>query len=259
MSDPSFSIVTPSYNQAEFVRDTVESVLSQPPDISVEYQVRDNQSTDGTAAVLAPFQTRLRVVSMPDKGQADAINSGWHASTGQWLAWLNADDLYEPDAFARVARAASANPDARWIVGLFRIADRSGKPIGTLHAGYKNFLLQRYSYPLLLSENIIPQMSVFIRRDLWEEAGDLRTDDHLAFDYEYWLRLGRICDPLIVPECLSVFRYYRGTKTESNLKTQFSRELAYAREFAHNARWPIWLHQINYYKTLLLYDLVKRF
>jgi hypothetical protein len=102
-------------------------------------------------------------------------------------------------------------------------------------------------------------MSVFIRRDLWEEVGDLRTDDHFAFDYDYWLRLGRVCSPLVIPECLSAFRYYRGTKTAENLKTQFTRELVYARQHASAHPWAYRLHRLNFGKTLLLYDLVKRF
>jgi glycosyltransferase involved in cell wall biosynthesis len=255
---PQFSIVTPSFNQGEFIRETIESVLGQSSARNVEYEIRDNESTDGTAAVLADYADRARVVRERDAGQADAINKGWHASSGRWLAWLNADDLYEPGALEAVAAAAETHPDARWIVGEFRIVDRAGKPIGRLHSGYKNFLLRRYSFPLLVSENIVPQMSVFIRRDLWEEAGDLRTDDHLAFDYEYWLRLGRLCDPLVVRRCLSVFRYYRGTKTAANLKVQFGRELEYANLYASRLRWAYWLHHFNRVKTVALYDLVKR-
>lgn len=258
MTPPDFSIVTPSFNQAEFIGATVESVLSQERAGLVEYEVRDNESTDATAAVVSAYDGRLKFTRERDAGQADAINKGWHASSGKWLAWLNADDLYEPGALEAVAQAAAAHPDARWIVGEFRIVDRSGRPIGGLHAGYKNFFLRRYSFPLLLSENIVPQMSVFIRRDLWKEVGDLRTDDHLAFDYEYWLRLGRVCDPLVIPECLSVFRYYRGTKTAENLKVQFGRELEYATRNADHRWWPLWLHRVNYWKTVLLYDLVKR-
>jgi glycosyltransferase involved in cell wall biosynthesis len=258
MKNPLFSIVTPSFNQAEFLSLTIESALAQASAVSIEYEVRDNESTDATSEVLSEYSARIRVRREPDAGQADAINKGWQASSGAWLAWLNADDLYEPGALKMVADAVQRNPAARWVVGGFRIIDRIGRPIGGVHSGYKNFFLRRYSYSRLLSENIIPQMSVFIRRDLWEEAGDLRIDDHLAFDYEYWLRLGQLCDPLVLPQCLSVFRYYRGTKTAENLKLQFGRELEYARQYAGGRRWPILLHSINYWKTLLFYDLVKR-
>jgi glycosyltransferase involved in cell wall biosynthesis len=257
-ASPLFAIITPSFNQGEFIRATLESVLSQSTNHTVEYEVRDNESTDSTAGILTEYSDRVGIVREKDAGQADAINRGWHSSSGRWLAWLNADDLYEPGALQRVAAAAEAVPEARWIVGFFRIIDRGGKPIGGLHARYKNFLLRRYTFPLLVSENIIPQMSVFIRRDLWEEVGDLRTDDHLAFDYDYWLRLGRVCNPLVVPECVSAFRYYRGTKTAENLKTQFTRELGYARQHAAAHPWAYRLHRLNFGKTLLFYDLVKR-
>lgn len=258
-SYPFYSIVTPSFNQSEFIGATVDSVLAQQTNHPVEYVIHDNESTDNTHSILASYADGVKLHREKDHGQADAINRGWHASTGRWLAWLNADDLYEPGALAAVAEAAESNPDARWIVGEFRIIDRTGQPIGRLHSSYKNFLLRHYSFPLLASENIIPQMSVFIRRDLWEEVGDLRTDDQLAFDYEYWLRLGKICDPLILPLCLSAFRYYRGTKTASNLRVQFTRELEYARKHAPSHSCALLLHQVNYWKTLLLYDLVKRF
>jgi glycosyltransferase involved in cell wall biosynthesis len=256
-SGPLFSIVTPSYNQGRFIRQTLHSVAAQRG-ASFEHIVRDNLSTDATAAALEEYRGKIIVAREKDNGQADAINRGWREARGQWLAWLNADDVLEPDALAAVAQAARENPDARWIVGRFRIINADGKPIGKLHSGYKNFLLRWYSYNLLLSENIIPQMSVFIRRDLWQEVGELRTDDPLAFDYEYWLRLGKIAAPLIVPQVLSAFRYYPGTKTATSLREQFGCGLRYARQYAGDKRWPVWLHTVNYYKTVLLYDLVKK-
>jgi glycosyltransferase involved in cell wall biosynthesis len=258
MKNPLFSIVTPSFNQAEFLSRTIESVLAQSPEIRVEYEIRDNESTDATPQVLREYRNQIRIRREKDAGQADAINKGWQASSGDWLAWLNADDFYETGALQCVANAVAKNPNARWVVGGFRIVDRIGRPIGAIHSGYKNFFLRHYSYSLLLSENIIPQMSVFIRRDLWEEVGLLRIDDHLAFDYEYWLRLGRVCDPLVIPQPLSYFRYYRGTKTAENLKSQFARELEYARKFIGPKWWLLWLHRAHYWKTLLLYDVVKR-
>lgn len=259
MPKPVFSIVTPSFNQGEFIRRTISSVLCQQGEFRIEYEVRDNNSTDGTAEVLEEFRDRIGVVRQKDAGQADAINQSWRSSSGDWLAWLNADDTYEPGALAAVTHAIAAHPDARWIIGFFRIINADDRPIGRLHAWYKNLLLSNYSYGLLLSENIIPQMSVFIRRDLWAEVGELRIDDHLTFDYEYWLRLGAVCDPVIVRQCLSAFRYYPTTKTASNLRTQFTRELAYAKEYAGRRRWPYWLHIFNFWKTVGLYDLVKRF
>jgi glycosyltransferase involved in cell wall biosynthesis len=259
---PGFSIITPSYNQGEFIAQTIESVLTQNatmPGIEIEYVIRDNMSSDTTAEVAARYEGRLRLLRERDNGQADAINKGWQQTRGRWLAWLNADDFYEPGALASVWAAAETNPDARWIVAPFRIVDKAGKPVGKIHSRYKNALLRNYSYNLLLSENIIPQMSVFIRRDLMEEAGPLLTNDPLAFDYEYWLRLGKICDPVIVNQSLSVFRYHAASKTAQGLRDQFARELAYARRYATGTQWPIWLHQVNYYKTIWFYDLVKRF
>lgn len=257
---PLFTIVTPSFNQARYVGETIASVLAQNGD-DIEHLVLDNHSTDGTASVLEPFarDPRVTIITESDHGQADAINRGWQRARGRWLAWLNSDDLYEPGALQHVREAIAAHPDARWIVGGFRIINAQGQRVGWLHSAYKNALLRHYSYPLLLSENIIPQMSVFIREDLWREAGPLRVDDPTTFDYEYWLRLGQIAAPHIIREPLSVFRYHDESKTGRNLRVQFQRELAYAHAFAGDRRWPILLHQINFYKTMLLYEWVKRF
>lgn len=258
--NPLFTIVTPSFNQARYIGETIASVLAQEGD-DIEHLVLDNHSTDGTAAVLEPFAAdpRVSITVERDNGQADAINKGWSRARGRWLAWLNSDDRYEPGALQRVRAAIAANPEARWIVGGFRIVNADGRRVGWLHSTYKNALLRHYSYPLLLSENIIPQMSVFIRDDLWREAGPLRTDDPTTFDYEYWLRLGKLAAPQLIPDTLSVFRYHDESKTGRNLRPQFERELAYARAFAGDRRWPILLHQINFYKTMLFYEWVKRF
>jgi glycosyltransferase involved in cell wall biosynthesis len=261
MATLTLSVVTPSYCKARFLRAAASSVLGQvAPEIVLDYHILDNLSDDGTAEVLQDLPARaVRITIAPDRGQADAINRGFASASGDWLAWLNADDLYEPGALAAVAAAARAHPEARWIVGAFRIINAAGRPVGALHRCYKNFLLRHYSYPLLLSENIIPQMSVFIRRDLFEEAGPLLTDDPLAFDYEYWLRLGALAPPLVLGEVLSVFRYHAASITARNVKAQFARELEYALQYAGPRRWPVWLHRLNYWKTVLLYDLVKRF
>lgn len=258
---PFFSIVTPSYNQARYLPETLASVRAQQG-AGFEHLIFDNNSTDGTDVLLKEYaaaNSGVTVTVGPDAGQADAINKGWQRSRGEWLAWLNADDLYEPGALARVRAEIETHPEARWIVGEFRIINEAGCRVGWLHSAYKNALLKRYSYNLLLSENIIPQMSVFIRADLWKEAGPLRVDDPTTFDYEYWLRLGKLARPHVISQTLSVFRYHENSKTGLNLKAQFSRELDYAREHAGGARWPILLHRLNFHKTLLFYRLVKRF
>lgn len=261
---PLFSIVTPSFNQARYLPETISSLRAQEG-VDFEHLVLDNCSTDGSADILREYAKtpRVSVIIEPDSGQADAINKGWKQSCGRWLAWLNADDLYEPGALLRVKREIEAHPEARWMIGEFRIINESGQRVGRLHSAYKNALLRHYSYHLLLSENIIPQMSVFIREDLWREAGLVDTVNPLMFDYEYWLRLGKLAPPHIIPEVLSVFRYHSGSITGRNFRTQFAHELEcaqrYARQIPDMPRWPLILHRINYYKTIWFYDLVKRF
>src|SRR5688500_6712732 len=114
--EPLVSIVTPSFNHARFIEATIESVLSQDYP-RIDYLVMDGGSTDGTLDVLRRFEGRLRWVSGPDGGQAAAINDGFRCTSGEILAWLNSDDLYEPGAVSAAVRAFEERPHAGLVYG----------------------------------------------------------------------------------------------------------------------------------------------
>src|SRR5262249_45945988 len=117
------SLVTPSYNQAPFIRRTIDSVLAQRGDFELDYKVIDGRSTDGTLEILKSYGDRLAWISEPDRGQVDAINRGLRGVTGDIVGWLNSDDVLLPDALARVADAFARNPDAEWLHGRCVIID----------------------------------------------------------------------------------------------------------------------------------------
>ena len=101
MKLPKISIVTPSFNQAKFIRATIDSVLSQDyPDL--EYFIIDGGSTDGTTEILKSYGQKIKWISEKDKGQTDAINKGLKLSEGELLAYLNSDDIYLPGALKKV-------------------------------------------------------------------------------------------------------------------------------------------------------------
>src|SRR5208283_1258809 len=126
---PLVSIVTPCRNAARFIGETVRSVLDQDyPD--VEYLIMDGASTDGTLDVLAPYRTRLGVVSAPDHGQADAVNRGFAQTCGAIFAFLNADDLYHAGAIRAAVEAFATHPEAAAVYGEARYIDESGRPVG---------------------------------------------------------------------------------------------------------------------------------
>lgn len=208
---PLVTIVTPCYNAAAFLEDTIRSVLAQTYP-HFEYIIMDGGSTDTTAQIVARYQQdpRLTFISEPDKGQTDAVNKGWRRANGEILTWLNADDVYEPDTVAQAVAALNDHPDAMWIYGTEVPVDRDGKPTPFRHAAIP------WDYERLLNHNCyITQPTVFLRRAVWETFGELDADIHFGMDYEYWLRIGRRFAGHHAPQVRVIVKRYRETKTVS--------------------------------------------
>ena len=224
MSRPRISIVTPSLNQAAFLQRTVESVLAQRGDFDLEYLVLDGGSTDGSVEILRRYQGRLQYEVEKDEGQADAVNKGLRAVTGDVIAWVNSDDLLYPGALARVADAFGAHPEAAWLHGGCEIVDEHDRPIRRWVTAYKDFRCRHYSRRALLVENFVSQMTVFWRRSAMERIGYLDASLRYSFDYEYWLRLSALGDPLYLPDRLAAFRWYTSSKSGANFERQFAED-----------------------------------
>ena len=122
---PSLSVITPSYNQAEFLERTIASVLSQDYP-ALEYLVMDGGSTDGSVAILERHAAagKLRFVSQRDAGQSDAVNQGFRRTSGDIIGWVNSDDLYAPGALRAVGEYFAAHPEVEWLFGRCPIVDR---------------------------------------------------------------------------------------------------------------------------------------
>lgn len=227
MTDPlRITVVTPSLDQAAFAERAVRSVLEQEGDFDLEYLVFDGGSTDGTVDVLRRYEGRLSLVVEPDTGQANAINKGLRAATGDVVGWLNSDDLLYPGALAAVADAFRTRPDLVWLHGGCEIIDEADRPIRRWVTAYKDFRCRRYSRRALLVENFVSQMTVFWRRSAMERIGWLDESMRLSFDYEYWLRLSALGDPLYLPQCLAAFRWYETSKSGSSFERQFREDRA---------------------------------
>ena len=241
---PKISIITPSYNQAPFIERTIKSVLDQNyPDL--EYLVIDGRSTDGTVDILRRYEHRLKWISEKDEGQADAINKGSNSSTGDIIAYLNSDDVYEQGALLRVAEYFAAHPKAMWLTGKCRIIDEHDRAIRGMITAYKNFLLRHYSYGMLLVTNPISQPATFWRRGLVQEFGLFDKNEHLVMDYEYWLRIGRRYHPAILDGYLARFRVHGRAKTVSTNFSNFKQELAVSKKYSRS-RIVRMLHYANY-------------
>ena len=255
---PKISIITPSYNQAEFIERTIQSVLDQNyPDL--EYIIMDGGSTDGTVEILKKYDGKITWRSEKDNGQSDAINKGLEMAVGDIVAYLNSDDTYEPGALEKVAEFFQKNPDKKWVYGKCKIINENDVEIRKPITWYKNFLLKKFSFAKLLSENFISQPATFWKRELLNEIGYFNENEHFCMDYEYWLRIGQKYPAGVISEYLANFRYYQNSKSGSVNKKQFQDELRIAKKYGQGKILPILLHTINYYKIVFIYSCLNLF
>ncbi|HZN13806.1 MAG TPA: glycosyltransferase family 2 protein [Acidimicrobiales bacterium] len=244
-TEPLVSIVTPSLNQGRFIRETIESVLAQTY-ASIEYVVLDAGSTDETHDVLASYGDKVRWKVAADKGQADAINNGWQReTTGSILAWLNADDLLEPDAVAQAVAALTARPDAAGVYGdaveFFEDGTEYRAPVVAPFNLWR--LINIFDY--------IVQPATFLRRAAVEEAGWLDDSLHYGMDWDLFIRLG-VKRPLVyVPKTFARARIHAAAKTRTGGRTRF-RELArIIRRYAPKRRPPAyWYYASETYRSM---------
>ncbi len=203
------SVVTPCYNSAATIQATIESVIAQTHP-QIEYIIMDGGSTDETVAIAQQYGTKLTLISEPDRGQTDAINKGWRRARGDVLAWLNADDQYQPDTVEAALRYFEAHPDAQWLYGSAQSITEDGQPFQ-----YRNYR-DDWDYDTLLKVgSFVNQPSVFLRRQVIEEFGYLDESLHFGMDYEYWLRIGRKYPAHYVPAVKVQIIRASTTKTES--------------------------------------------
>jgi glycosyltransferase involved in cell wall biosynthesis len=210
------SIITPSFNQADYLDETICSVLDQGyPD--VEYIVVDGASTDGSVGIIKEHSERLTWwVSEMDAGQADAINKGFARATGEIVAWLNSDDVYMPDTLAKVAELFAANPDAGIIYGDVLSIDGDGNPINVQR-------FSQYRIEDLMAFRIISQPGIFMRRSVLEQAGYLDEDYHFLLDHHLWLRMAQLAPMVYSPQILAKARYHADAKNIAHAE-RFGRE-----------------------------------
>lgn len=228
------SIVTPSFNQARFIRATIDSVLGQEGDFELEYRVLDGGSTDGTLDILKSYGSRLDWKSEPDKGQVDAINKGLRGLSGDVVAWINSDDVLLPGALARVAGAFREHPDAEWLHGRCVIIDEHDRTVRRWVSAYKHFRSRHHTFENLLTENYVSQMTAFWRRTVHDEVGYLDPNVRLAFDYDFFLRLARRGNPVYLEDALACFRWYAESKSGGGFVAQMRETNELARRYRSN-------------------------
>ncbi len=210
------SIVTPSYDQAAYLEQTLRSVLEQGY-ADLEYMVVDGGSTDGSVEIIRRYADRLAWwASEKDSGQAEAINKGLQKARGEIVAWLNSDDIYLPGAIAGAVKAFAAHPHAMMVYGDTRAIDAQGQTLNVLH--YRQLSLEG-----LLCYEIIGQPAVFMRRAAYQTAGGLDPSYHFMLDHLLWIKIALQGEIVHVNEEWAAARYHPQAKNRAQA-TGFARE-----------------------------------
>jgi glycosyltransferase involved in cell wall biosynthesis len=212
---PRVSIITPSYNQGQFLEETIRSVLLQGyPDL--EYIVIDGGSTDGSVDVLRRYARWLTDwVSEPDRGQTHALNKGLARATGEICNWINSDDSFLPGALAQVASVYRANPGCVVAASVQNVYEMGGLPPRLETCVQTNLCLEalvRYWE----GRFVFHQPGVFFPRDAWLDVGGLDESLTYVMDYDFLCRILTRVNVCYLDSAVARFRFHPGTKTVSH-------------------------------------------
>jgi glycosyltransferase involved in cell wall biosynthesis len=202
---PTVAVVTPSFEMAGFLRETIDSVLAQDWP-HVDYLVMDGGSRDGTRELLESYGDRIRWVSQPDGGQADAVNRGFALSRGAVFTFLNADDVYRPGALRTAVEGFERNPGAGAVYGDADFVDGDGVTV-------LPYPVHDFDRDRLLRECFVCQPAAFVRRDAWEACGGLDARLRYALDYDFWIRLSEHHPMARIDGTLATSRMHADNKT----------------------------------------------
>lgn len=240
-----FTIVTPSYNYSQYIREMLDSVSAQEG-VSIEHLVYDTGSTDGTLDIIREYDN-VQLTVEPDKGMSDAINKGFKAAKGRWVMWLNTDDRLKPGALAKVKEFTDLHNDADVVYGAWDFIDGAGDYQRTMQVfPFQKLMLAHYGC-------YIGSTSTFIRRQTVLSEGLILNDRFkYVMDGEYYNRLASLGKVFVyIPVVLADFRMHGGNLSQKNLKGSeingmLDRQLQYAESAAIRRTYGVSLFE-NYF------------
>jgi glycosyltransferase involved in cell wall biosynthesis len=256
---PKISVVTPSFNQGQFIEETIRSVLLQGYP-NLEYIVIDGCSTDNTLEIIKKYEPWLAYwVSEPDRGQSHAINKGIQRATGNILLWLNSDDICLPDAFCIVTQAFHADTSLRLVIGQAYQIDHQGQVISELRSQFTT-----WDEMVTNPRNSVRQISTFFSRSLFDELGLIDESLHIAMDTELLVRFTQFHIPFILDEFLTAYRTHANAKTYTQIIRGYEESDRTRVKFFHNKKLALAYHKRSAKNWLSLsesdsYGLLERF
>lgn len=204
---PRISIVTPSFNQEQFIEETIRSVLLQGYP-NLEYLVIDGGSTDGSCEVIQKYSKWITFwVSEPDRGQSHAINKGFTRSTGEIMAWLNSDDIYYRGALSVMVKKL-LTPNPAWAIGAAEVVTKSGHL--KLLREPREITIDTF---VVFLQDWFPQQATFWNRAMWNLTGFVDEELHYTMDLDLWYRMFQIARPSITNTLIAKYRSHPKAKT----------------------------------------------
>lgn len=234
MNIPIISVITPSYNQGDFIEETIKSVLNQGGEIFIDYIIVDGGSTDGSVDIIKKYEHLLNTSSWPvicrgiqyrwvsekDRGQANAINKGWNMAKGEILGWLNSDDILLPDALKEIADMFMKNIRATIVYGNGYYIDESGNSIMRFNTErdeggnyIRRFDTEKFDREVFQEINYILQPTAFFRKRTLEKIGMLDETLHYCLDHDFWIRASKEFNFTHIDKDIAAARIHIKSKT----------------------------------------------
>lgn len=250
---PLVSVITPSYNQGKFIRETIDSILKQDYP-NIEHIVVDGGSTDQTLSILQEYaqkDPRFRFISEPDNGQSHAINKGLALAKGQIIGWLNSDDTYLPGAIRKAVHAFQQQPAWGMLHGRGQVVDESG----TAYSAYPS---EKADAKSLYQSCVICQPTAFIRTHVFRQMGGVDERLQFCMDYDLWMRIAKAYPIGFIPEFLASARIHGACKSATQWHSVGVPEVLKSLAKNYSSIPPGWVSYVPQYRGMGVVDLLRQ-